>query len=122
MPRYIDADKAKEILGTVRCAYNCFDDNERTHYEVLSKTIEMINEMPTADVVSKEDTINELIKEISDRITQFLEENYEIIPKKPQVRCKDCRFWRGKYCSDFLTVDENGFCSWAERMDDGGTK
>ena len=50
MSRYIDADKAKEILGTVRCAYNCFDDNERTHYEVLSRTIEMIDEMPTADV------------------------------------------------------------------------
>lgn len=32
------------------------------------------------------------------------------------VRCKDCKCWDiSGYCVDFMTQDENGFCSWAER-------
>ena len=51
MSRYIDADKAKEKLGIVRGAYSCFLEEDRPYYDVLSETIKMINEMPTADVV-----------------------------------------------------------------------
>ena len=51
MSRYIDADKAKEKLGVVSGAYSCFLEEDRPYYDVLSKTIKMINEMPTADVV-----------------------------------------------------------------------
>ena len=50
MSRYIDADKAKEKLGVVRGAYSCFLEEDRPYYDVLSETIKMINEMPTADV------------------------------------------------------------------------
>lgn len=46
--RYIDADKAKEKLGVVRGAYSCFLEEDRPYYHVLSETIKMINEMPTA--------------------------------------------------------------------------
>lgn len=51
MPRYIDADEAKEKLGVVRGAYSCFLEGDRPYYEVLSETIKMINEMPIADVI-----------------------------------------------------------------------
>ena len=50
MSRYIDADKAKEKLGVVRGAYSCFLEEDRPYYDVLSETIKMINEVPTADV------------------------------------------------------------------------
>ena len=36
------------------------------------------------------------------------------------IRCKDCKYWDVLgYCVDFMTQDENGFCSWAERRTDG---
>ena len=41
------------------------------------------------------------------------------------VRCKDCKYWYPQtdcnigYCCDLLTSDENGFCSWGERREDG---
>ena len=50
MSRYIDADKAKEKLGVVRGGYSCFLEEDRPYYDILSETIKMINEMPTADV------------------------------------------------------------------------
>ena len=35
------------------------------------------------------------------------------------IRCKDCIYWDiSGYCVDFMTQDENGFCSWAERKTD----
>lgn len=33
----------------------------------------------------------------------------------PVVRCKDCAYWDGIYCVDFLTTDPEGYCSWAKR-------
>ena len=41
-------------------------------------------------------------------------------PAQPEIiRCKDCRAWDTPgYCVDFMTQDENGFCSWAERRTD----
>lgn len=37
------------------------------------------------------------------------------------VRCKDCKYFykASKYCSEFMTVDEDGFCAWGERREDG---
>ena len=39
----------------------------------------------------------------------------------PVVRCKDCKYFdqAEKYCCDFLTAEEDGFCKWGERRDDG---
>ena len=35
------------------------------------------------------------------------------------IRCKECKYWDvSGYCVDFMTQDENGFCSWAERRID----
>ena len=35
------------------------------------------------------------------------------------VRCKECKFWDCPgYCVDFMTQDENGYCSWAKRRTD----
>ena len=75
MSRYIDADALIEVLER-------YDDY----------AIGIVNDQPTVDVVEK--FIDELTKEISDRVIQALEANYEIIPKKPVVRCKDCKYWR----------------------------
>lgn len=41
----------------------------------------------------------------------------------PVIRCKDCRFHRGKYCTAWgdgsvavsCETDADGFCAWAER-------
>ena len=78
MPRYIDAERFKLWLQENYVLY----DGDRYFND--------IDAQPTADVVPREEMINELVNEISDRITQFLEANYEIIPKKPVVRCKEC--------------------------------
>lgn len=36
------------------------------------------------------------------------------------VRCKDCKYFykASKYCSEFMTANEDGFCAWGERMED----
>lgn len=36
------------------------------------------------------------------------------------VRCKECKYFCkvSKYCSDFMTTDEDGFCKWGERRED----
>lgn len=36
------------------------------------------------------------------------------------VRCKDCKYFdqAEKYCCDFLTAEEDGFCKWGERRTD----
>lgn len=41
----------------------------------------------------------------------------------PVVRCKECKYFykASKYCSEFLTADEDGFCAWGERRDDEQT-
>lgn len=35
------------------------------------------------------------------------------------VRCKECKYFykASKYCSEFLTADEDGFCAWGERRE-----
>ena len=37
------------------------------------------------------------------------------------VRCKECKYFykASKYCSEFMTKDEDGFCKWGERGEDG---
>ena len=122
MPRYIDADELIEAIKNELWDWNSLDGI--TSATVLKQTLTDIQNTPTADVVSKEDVINELINEISDRITQFLEANYEIIPKKTQVRCKDCK-WHSKFlgegfCSNFsITGFENDdYCSYGVRRED----
>ena len=56
---------------------------------------------------------------------------YEIIPggevrgmfMGELVRCRECKYWcdgtisGAPYCVDFLTKDENGYCSWGEKLD-----
>lgn len=45
-------------------------------------------------------------------------EEIEALPSaQPEIiRCKDCVYWDiPGYCLNFMTQDENGFCSWAER-------
>ena len=76
------------------------------------------------------DYTDELIKKISERIIQALEENYEIIPKNPVVRCKDCVHleilngstyyarcnWHGRLFDSFGRVDtRTWFCADGER-------
>lgn len=34
------------------------------------------------------------------------------------IRCKDCRYWSGEYCPDFMTTDDSGFCCWGERREE----
>ena len=45
---------------------------------------------------------------------------YNLPSVQPEIiRCKDCIYWDfSGYCVDFMTQDENGFCSWAERKID----
>ena len=44
----------------------------------------------------------------------------QALSSQPEIiRCKDCIYWDfSGYCVDFMTQDENGFCSWAERRTD----
>jgi hypothetical protein len=101
--------------------------------------LDLLRSIPTADVVLKdkiEFITNELTKRISERVSerliQFLEENYEIIPKKPVVRCGDCKYWNTKtdpgiecepgetahYCDlDLMISRIGGFCSYGEKRD-----
>lgn len=75
----------------------------------------------------------EVIFEVDDRIIDtdgievtgsgdgLITELYLSLPSaKPEIiRCKDCVCWDVPgYCVDFMTQDENGFCSWAERRTD----
>lgn len=36
------------------------------------------------------------------------------------VRCKECKYFykASKYCSEFMTMDEDGFCKWGERREE----
>lgn len=65
-------------------------------------------------------TTDELIKRISEQIIQAIEENYEIIPKQPAVRCKDCVHRHQTTCP-FLIANaykgssDDDFCSRGEK-------
>jgi len=75
------------------------------------------------DLISRQAVIDLMTKEISERIIQFLEENYEIIPKKPVVRCKDCKYFAwfddekvDRWCGIWANkTSEDCFCSYGER-------
>lgn len=112
MARYIDANEFKRKM-------------EQYLPEERELALKVLKKVPTADVVLKKD-MNELTKEISDRIIQALEANYEIIPKMSVVRCKDCKFARSVsvpfdmnmriICVKIgLPRGDGEFCSWGER-------
>ena len=117
MPRYIDVEPIENMA-------------EKYGYSIFS--IALIKGQPTADVV--EISTNELTKKISERIIQALEANYDIIPKKPMVRCKDCKHleilndenyyarckWHGRLFDSFGNADtRTWFCADGERREDG---
>lgn len=96
------------------------------HYDDMVKCVKS---MPTVDVVEK--LIEDITDEISERIIKFLEENYEIIPKKPVVQCKDCKYGcvsrdvngsSFRFCnSPFghgLVTEDCGYCSYGEKRTD----
>lgn len=108
MARYIDANA---LIGSITKRYEY--DFGRASY-----VLEEIENAPTADVM--EIITNELTNKISERIIQFLEENYEIIPKKPEVRCKDCVHRHQTTCpfliaNAYKTSSDDDFCSRGER-------
>lgn len=107
MARYIDANEFKRKI-------------EQYLPEDRDLALNVLKKVPTANVVPKEDIINELTNEISERIIQALEANYEIIPKNPVVRCKDCKHLiRSEGVCGLLSnnyeppvyVDDDDFCS-----------
>ena len=88
------------------------------HYDDMVKCVEG---MQTADVVEK--FIDELTKEISDRVIRALEANYEIIPKKPVVWCKDCKWFNDSGCAIRIVDEsdkprEDDYCSFGERSEE----
>lgn len=120
MERYIDAEKAIEAIYDLPNCPNGYSDTYDK--ECIIGTIE---EVPTADVVPKERIVefitNKLTEEISERLIRVLEENYEIIPKKPVlVRCKDCKWFNDFGCAIRIVDEsdkpkEDDFCSFGER-------
>lgn len=109
MSRYIDADKAKEKLGVVRSGYSCFLEEDRPYYDVLSETIKMINEMPTANVV-------EVIrcKDCKYRHKEWYQDK----------RNKDGGYWLVCCENDAIAeriyglAQDNDFCSYGERKEE----
>lgn len=116
MPRYIKADALIDDLLSYAEA------NKGTyHEEGFKNAITVVEDQPTADVV--EMLIEDITKRISERLIQFLEENYEIIPKKPAVRCKDCVHRHQTTCpfliaNAYKTSTDDDFCSRGERRID----
>lgn len=91
--------------------------------ESMATMHRVIQETPTEDAVPKEEIIdfiiNKVTDEVSERIIKFLEENYEIIPKKPVVRCKDC-MWFDNSCpiqavTGVVALKEDTCCLFVER-------
>lgn len=95
MPRLIDADKLrKDVLDLPNC-YNGFSDS----YD-KAMIIDLVDEQPTVDAVEV-------------------------------VRCKDCKWWKTNYrwngserkvcvIEAYEPVrNEDEYCSWAERREDG---
>ena len=126
MARYIDSDK---LIKTFYNIQNC----PITTLDVMN----LIELVPTADVVEEEKITeyitDKLTKEISERIIQFLEANYEIIPKKsvsqvseyrykkavewePMLRCKDCKNWDMGVCIRLnRNTQSRNWCDFGER-------
>lgn len=97
--KLIDKDALMNALGiAVECkdcsrkgSFGCKEDSAFVY------ACEAITDAPTIDVIKK------------------------LPPAQPEIiRCKDCKCWEFPgFCVDFMTQDENGFCSWAERREDG---
>ena len=128
MARFIDADALIEAIKHELWDWQTLDGITSTC--VLKQTITDVQNAPTVDV--GEMFTNELTKRISERLIRALEENYEIIPKKPVVRCKDCKHLvRSEGVCKVLSnnyeppvyVDDDDFCSRGERreMEGSGT-
>lgn len=118
MPRYIDADALMEQME-IACM------GVMSGCDPFNEPLKVLESAPTTDVV--EIITNELTNKISERIIQFLEENYEIIPKKPLVRCKECKYWEtvgacvAKFCTRIVNTEimkyEDDYCSLGERRE-----
>ena len=80
-----------ETLGEIRAKYNFWNEKERPYYEALSEAIRVLN-------------------------AQKDKSHYAKI-----VRCKECiHFTQGGWCDrgfDWFPIDENDFCSMAEKME-----
>lgn len=105
------------------------------YYEenLMPRNIDAINKPSIVDV--KEIIIKELTEKISKRVIQVLEENYEIIPKKPVlkvsdeyrkvieweplVRCKDCKDWNMGICTKLnKAMQSQNWCECGKREKD----
>lgn len=124
MARYIDANALMEQMKNACMGVMSGCDS-------FNEPLKVLESAPTVDVV--EIITNELTNKISERIIQFLEENYDIIPKKPAVRCKDCVHlellnseqyyarcsWHGRLFPSFGKPDtRQWFCADGERKED----
>ena len=84
------------------------DEVKKDHDNAVYKAV-----MEYDIVVDKEELIKALNYDRQQYQKGYADRDAEI------VRCKDCKCWNGEYCGDLLTTDRNGFCSWAERKEDG---
>lgn len=112
---YIRSDKLKErlMVGSELDPEPCKG--------FRSALLAMVDSQEDADV--EEQFIDDLAKRISDRVIHALEENYEIIPKKHAVRCKDCVHRHRTTCpfliaNAYKASSDDDFCSRGERRTD----
>ena len=103
MERLVDATRIEQYILN-----NCSDNEEinAIYAEIINAPT--VDAVPLEDYKSMERTVNKLTKAFADAV--------EV------VRCKDCvYFWDGVCTAhtDVIYTDENEFCSWAERREDG---
>ena len=113
MPRYINADILAKIV------FDKWQECDELKH-IIPAIRNAIMCASTADVVERKDldTITEAHEQIG------YEKGYRdgyAQAKVEVVRCKECKYFykASKYCSEFMTKDEDGFCKWGERRDDG---
>lgn len=65
-------------------------------------------------------TGEENMAEVAEYITGVVEK-LKALPGQPEIiKCRECKHWNKEehYCCDFMTQDEDGFCTWAERREE----
>jgi len=123
-------------LSEIRSEYNCFDEDEEPYYRALSDVIKILSRLEDGDAISRQQAIDEfncceLTPDGGIDANHAIDVLKQLPSAQPEiVRCKDCNHYQFadnrafgmpvKMCTwfGFEDVDDNDFCSRAERWEE----
>ena len=118
--KYALNQKDKSITPNDIMRFPPAQPKKRTEERTETHACDLISRHAAIDAMGKAEWAKERLRELPSAQPEVLAcGEGELIAQPEIVRCKDCTFYRSDGCF-FSTaeIEEDGFCSWAERRTD----